>query len=128
MFNSRACLTLAAMIALAGCAHDITSSSITASLMPIKASPRNDVKRANAVTLTLESNYERTIEKDSTWMKVGSLIQGDVYKRVGDVFTVEGRNVHEAYLVVANNSLVGFYLPHEKAFLKSIQSPIIFRD
>lgn len=128
MFNFHVSLTLAAMVALAGCAHNVTSGSITASLVPTKVGLGNDVKKTNAVTLTLESNYQRTIEKDSTWVKVGSVNQGDVYKRVGDVFTVEGQNVHEAYLVVARNSLVGFYLPLEKAFLKSIQSPIIFRD
>ncbi|WP_234480884.1 hypothetical protein [Paraburkholderia nemoris] len=32
------------------------------------------------------------------------------------MFTIEGRQVHEAYLVVAKGSLVGFYLPGEAHF------------
>ena len=32
-------------------------------------------------------------------------------------FTVEGANVHEAYLVLSGNVLVGFFLPVEGAFV-----------
>lgn len=128
MYNYRIYFTFVAITALSGCVHNITSGSIAVSLTPTKVSLGDDIKKANPVTLTLASNYERAIEKDSTWIKVGSVTQGDVYRRAGDVFTVEGRNVHEAYLVVANNTLIGFYLPYEKAFVKSLQSPIIFRD
>jgi len=32
------------------------------------------------------------------------------------VFAIEGRNVHEAYLVVRSDTLHGFYLPGEGNF------------
>jgi len=45
-----------------------------------------------------------------------SVTQGEVFKPYHDVFTLEGTNVHEAYLVVSNNTLKGFYLPVERTF------------
>ena len=52
----------------------------------------------------------------STWRQTGVIPDGDVYKIENRVFTVEARHVHEAYLVVRDRSLVGFYLPVEQAF------------
>ena len=42
--------------------------------------------------------------------------QGEVYKSRDQVLTVEGYHVHEAYLVVASDELMGFYLPVEHNF------------
>jgi hypothetical protein len=43
---------------------------------------------------------------------------------VGTVFTIEGRNVHEAYLIVAQSQmLVGFFLPAESS-LSLLPSPV----
>ena len=44
---------------------------------------------------------------------VGNLPQEQVLKPIDAVFTIEGRQIHEAYLVVADDHLVGFYLPGE---------------
>jgi len=117
-----------AFLALSGCAYNVTANSITANLDVVKSDSRQEAKLANQLTLILESNYERTIDKDSRWIKVGSIAQGDVYKRAENIFTIEGSNVHEAYLVVTKNRLVGFYLPFEKVFVKSAQTPLIFRE
>ncbi|MFX8297360.1 hypothetical protein ABTL30_20295, partial [Acinetobacter baumannii] len=48
--------------------------------------------------------------------RVGTVPQGVVYRPVGTIFTIEGRQVHEAYLVIADQRLVGFYLPGEQAY------------
>lgn len=42
--------------------------------------------------------------------------QGDVYRPVGTIFTIEGRKVHEAYLVIRDRTLGGFYLPGEQNY------------
>jgi hypothetical protein len=57
-------------------------------------------------------------------MNVGRTSEGDVYKPVGRVFTVEGAHIHEAYLVLVGNRLVGFYLPVERAFAPAPAGPI----
>lgn len=67
--------------------------------------------------ISLDSGYLRQLALGSRWTQVGTLSQGHVYRIVGGAFTVEGANVHEAWLVIAGGELVGFYLPVEKAFV-----------
>ena len=69
------------------------------------------------VEIALDSGYARRLARASRWTQAGTLPQGQAYKSVGSVFTVEGAHVHEAWLVVSGDELVGFYLPVEKAFV-----------
>jgi len=68
------------------------------------------------VQVSPESGYARTVPAPSEWRYAGTTPQGDVYRPIGRVFTIEGANAHEAYLVVAGGELVGFFLPGEGAF------------
>ena len=63
--------------------------------------------------------YRRTIRQGSVWTRVGRVSQGEVYKPTNQVFMVEGTHVHEAYLVLDGDQVVGFYLPVERAFAPS---------
>ena len=64
------------------------------------------------------------LAEGSRWQRVGALPEGEVYRPVGTVFTIEGRNVHEAYLVVSPaRTLVGFYLPGESR-LSLLPNPV----
>lgn len=60
--------------------------------------------------------YARTLPAGSVWELRGTVPQGKVYRRVNGIFTIEGAHVHEAYLVLADEQLVGFYLPVERAY------------
>lgn len=71
---------------------------------------------AKKVDIILDTGYTRTLKAGSSWRTVGTVDQGDVYRPVGDVFTLEGANIHEAWLVVRNGTLVGFYLPAEHGY------------
>ena len=64
----------------------------------------------------LSTGYTRTIPALSRWRQVGRLPQGNVYRPVDLAFALEGRQVHEAYLVIDGRTLRGFYLPAESAF------------
>jgi hypothetical protein len=57
----------------------------------------------------------------SRWMLVGTVEEGDVYRRTDGPFVIHGANAHEAYLVVTNNRVVGFYLPGEGTFAPAAQ-------
>ncbi|WP_260464122.1 hypothetical protein [Burkholderia sp. Bp8963] len=100
-------------LALAGCApavpvqdaHLVASASTT----PVK------VVRQGA-TVRLSTGYTSVIAAGSQWRDVGSLPQGRVFRAVNTVFAIEGRQVHEAYLVLSGDALVGFYLPGETHF------------
>jgi hypothetical protein len=69
------------------------------------------------VDIVLDSGYGRRLARGSRWAQAGTLPQGDAYKPVGGVFTVEGAHVHEAWPVMSAGEVVGFYLPVEKAIV-----------
>ena len=60
--------------------------------------------------------YSRKLKQGTTWNYVGTVMYGDVYKTNDQILTVEGSNIYEAYIVVSNDKLVGFYLPAEESY------------
>ena len=107
---------LVGCLALISCAHEVVRQP--AALTPTMVAASNSViEILQDVVITLDSGYSRQLARGSRWMQVGTLPQGHVFRIVGGAFTVEGANVHEAWLVIAGGELVGFYLPVEKAFV-----------
>lgn len=101
---------------LCACAAPVLTqpARMTPSTDTVATAPR---LRVLATTIVKQDQgYRRRIPADSLWRRVGTLPQGDVYRPVNIVFTIEGRQVHEAYLVLQDASLSGFYLPGEFAF------------
>lgn len=78
--------------------------------------PAPELRVASAVELQVGPGYRRTLAAGSRWRLAGRMPQGEVYRPVDGVFTIEGRQVHEAYLVVASRAVVGFYLPGEAQY------------
>ena len=62
----------------------------------------------------LSTGYSTTLRENSRWELVGTITQGNVYRTRDQVVTVEGSHIYEAYIVVTERSLVGFYLPVER--------------
>jgi hypothetical protein len=111
------CLLLAA--ALAGCAASVETVPVV--FMPAAG---GDVVITSDVAVQLATGYKRSLPAGSRWRKVGSVPQGEVYRPVGTVFTIEGRHVHEAYLVLTpQRALTAFYLPGESN-LSTLATPI----
>jgi len=101
----------------ASCAFDLAHVSFS----PTALTPKSDKSFRVATKTTTNGapcGYNRTIAKGTTWSMVGTVSEGEVYKSKDQVLTVECSNIHEAYLVVSQGSLVGFYLPVEKGFVK----------
>src|SRR5687767_13127694 len=99
MPTARTYFAIALAIAVAGCASEIVHSS--AKLSPAGASDRHRIQIAEEMTVRFSSGYSRVLPAGSTWELHGVLPQGSVYKRVNDIFTIEGAHMHEAYLVVS---------------------------
>jgi len=104
--------------ALANCAFDL--AHVSSSPAQFTAS----LQTGTLLTLTDEvkivdapCGYARTLKKNSRWELCGSVTEGKVYKPLDQVFTVECSHVYEAYLVVDENYLSGFYLPVEGTFV-----------
>ncbi len=109
---------------LAGCAAAVISQPVAYVPTPASASsPAKVVTLAQAAHVTLQTGYKRDLATGSHWRRTGSVPQGDVYRPVDTVFTIEGQQVHEAYLVVSGQSLVGFYLPAEARY-SALPSPV----
>lgn len=101
-------------ITLTGCAPAIPAQE--AQLAAPETQPQQVRVLQREVTVRLSTGYERQLGEGSRWRPIGSLPQGEVLRPVDSVFTIEGRQVHEAYLVVSGSQLVGFYLPGEARF------------
>jgi hypothetical protein len=78
---------------------------------------------ASDLPIRLSTGYTRTVPERSRWRAVGTLPQGVVYQPVGTVFAIEGRQVHEAYLVLQGGAIQGFYLPAENHY-SALQQPV----
>jgi hypothetical protein len=106
-------LVLFAAALAAGCASEVKRQ-------PADLSADADVGRRQVTTTVvearLESGYTRTIRPDTEFVVFGRIAQGMVLKPTQTVLTVEGAHMHEAYAVLRDGALVGFYLPVERAY------------
>ena len=102
---------------LAGCAQAIKTVPVE-----FTASPGAEIVMLEKATVALPTGYKRTISNNTQWKKAGQIPYGEVYRATGTIFTIEGRDVHEAYLVLNDKrALVGFYLPGESKFSQLTQ-------
>jgi hypothetical protein len=111
------------LLCLSACAVQHTPSQLVA--LPPAAQPHTRTL-AQETVIKLDTGFVRSLKSGSTWQQVGAIPEGDVYRPVKDVFTLEGANIHEAYLVVHGDVLVGFYLPAERGF-SLVQTPVPLR-
>ena len=103
---------------LLGCAFDLAHVSHK----PAQLSPRVGVPKSleflESVSITqAPCGYGRTLRKGTHWDFWGAIAEGEVYKPRDQTLTVECSNVHEAYIVVVDSAMVGFYLPVESGFV-----------
>ena len=89
----------------------------------LTAQPGGTIEILQDAPISVGSGYRRVISRGSVWMRIGRTAEGEVYKPVDRVFTIEGAQVHEAYLVLDGDRIVGFYLPVERAFSPARGSP-----
>ena len=123
MQNRKALAALALAFA-AGCASEVVRQPST--MTPVGASAqRAQFELAEDTPVSVSATYSRTLPRGSRWQQIGTITEGSVYRRADGVFTVEGAHVHEAYLVVAGDKLVGFYLPVEKSYAPT--TPVVLK-
>lgn len=101
-------------MALTGCATEV--SRISTRFSPAAGTDSRFIVVTKEVVVTPSSGYSSTLKAGSTWEYVGRIPEGDVYRIQDDVFMLEGKHMHEAYCVIANKELVGFYMAVENAF------------
>ena len=104
---------LATALLIAACAAPVPVAPATLARLD---RPQPDLVLPARVRVDLPTGRARALPQGSTWRAVGRVPQGVVYQPVDTVFTIVGRNVHEAYLVVQGTALQGFYLPGESNY------------
>jgi hypothetical protein len=102
---------VAAGVVLGGCAPAVMQEP-AGELQP--AATQREFRVLEETAVSLSTGYKTRIKPRTTWRLVGSIVQGDVYKSADQVLAVEGKDVHEAYLVLVGDELIGFYLPVER--------------
>jgi hypothetical protein len=110
-----------AVALLGGCAHSVRTEA--AKLSPALEQPAKLIRLEREALIVLPTGYKRRLKPDSKWRHVGSIAQGQVFRSVDSVLTIEGRQVHEAYLVISGGALLGFYLPGESNYA-ALEAPV----
>jgi hypothetical protein len=113
--GTRCGAAFAALAFLAACATPVPSAPVRLEAAAPPASTA-EITMQRDTSFRLSTGYSRTILAMSRWRHVGRLPQGNVYRPVDLAFALEGRQVHEAYLVIDGRALRGFYLPAESAY------------
>ena len=109
-------LVTAATLAV-GCAFDLTDVKYqSARLDPVALAGTVFELTTDVAIHGAPCGYSRTLRKGSRWFAIGKLTEGVVYRSRDQTLTIECSNVFEAYPVVTQERLVGFYLPVEKGF------------
>lgn len=95
-----------------GCASEVVRDPV---VLSAPGSSRT-LRLVSTAEILLDSGYERRLTAGTVLVEIGRVPQGQVFKPANRVFTVEGAHMHEAYPVLRGDSIIGFYLPVEKAF------------
>jgi hypothetical protein len=106
-----------AAVGLAACAPEIVRHPTQ--LTPVPEQSDSTIEILEDASISVGPGYRRVIRRGSVWARIGRSLEGEVYKPVDRVFTVEGAHIHEAYLVLDGDRIVGFYLPVERAFSRA---------
>ena len=104
------------VVLLNACAFDIVKIKQSPSRIETIHPSKNSFRLEEKVIIDLGTGYDRTLLRGTTWVYVGSIQQGDVFKTRDQILTIEASNIFEAYIVVSADNLVGFYLPVEKTY------------
>ena len=88
-----------------------------ATFQPTQNSTRTLVLSDEVPLTDTPCSHSRTLRKTTRWDQVGAIAEGDVLRSKDQVLTLECSNVYEAYLVMSEGKLVGFFLPVEKGFV-----------
>jgi hypothetical protein len=115
-----AALVCASIVA---CAPMVTSAPSQLTAVPV--AQQTTLTVSHEIEVALVWQYKSVIRAGTRWRLIGRVREGDVFRPIDTVFAVEGRNVHEAYLVLHDGKLVGFYLVGEARFAP-MDTPIPF--
>lgn len=105
------------LILMAGCAFDISSYKQE----PVTFKSTQTIGEFTLKTQAVAhfgTGFPTTLRAGTRWKQIGATEYGSVFSTRDQIVKVEASNISEACIVVSNNSLVGFFLPVEKTFVR----------
>src|SRR5581483_6089894 len=101
----------------AGCAFDVIYlKEKPVTFTAANGSANDDFVLKGYWKVEIGTGYPTFLRGDTHWHCVGTTEYGRVYSTRDQLLTVEASNIYEAFLVVADQTITGFYLPVEKIF------------
>lgn len=111
-------MTVLFLTALASCATDITKKARPVEL--VETSSGETIELAEEVSIRLvQGSAGKPLEAQTTWESVGTIPEGTVYRPLDSLLQVRTGHAYEAYIVLAEQQLVGVYLPVEDSFVEA---------
>lgn len=102
-----------------------STSPVGAVFVPVVASEASSVSQLSRdVVAHVPDGEAYTLPEGSRWRRVGALVQGDVYRPLGEPLRVGKRGGSDAYLVASSGKLLGFYLPSGSMFMP-LNKPVV---
>ncbi len=101
---------------LLGCAFDLVHIDQVPVQYENESTPQSGFELTDDVHIDLGTGYSRKLRKGTKWYYVNTITQGDIFRTNDQILTIEGSNIFEAFIVVSNKHLVGFFLPVEETF------------
>ncbi len=116
----------AVLLAVAWLGAAACTAQQTALVAPLAIAPNDDstYMLVEAIEIRAKNAAKTRLKAGTTWRRVGNIEQGDVYSTKDQVVVVNSYNVFEAYIVVSDAQIVGYYLPVEESFVQSEPVPI----
>ncbi|KAG1455603.1 hypothetical protein G6F57_015262 [Rhizopus arrhizus] len=102
-----------------------STSPVSAVFVPVVASEASSVSQLSRDVIAHVPDGEAyTLPEGSRWRRVGALVQGDVYRPLGEPLRVGKRGGSDAYLLASSGKLLGFYLPSGSMFMP-LNKPVV---
>jgi len=101
---------------ITGCAFDIVHiKQVPVQYEDVKII-KSDFILKDEVILNTGTGYNRKLNKGTRWHYVNTIPYGDIFKTKDQILTIERSNIFEAFIVVSDENLVGFFLPVEQTY------------
>jgi len=114
------------VVLASGCAFNLADVEYA----PSRFQTMTDGARAFTLSMNVELRdmpcwYGRELRQHTRWEHIGSVTQGEVFRSKDQILTLECSNIYEAYLVVQEGRLVGFFLPVQQGFVSLSESIVL---
>ena len=116
---------LLVVVLVSGCAFDLADVKYApAQFQSMTEAGRAFTLSTNMKLTGMPCGYGRELRKNTRWESSGSMAQGEVFRSRDQILTLECSNVYEAYLVVRDGRLMGFFLPVQQGFV-GLAEPVV---